>query len=77
MACQTCDHTMHNIADDTFWCPRCGTVKFQIGITEAPAAVKCFRRVLDDLPINRDWLDPAIERHGRECCWIPSERIPH
>jgi len=31
MACSTCDHTMHNLGVDgspVFWCPRCGTIKY-------------------------------------------------
>lgn len=30
MACPTCDHTMQMIGEgvNTFWCPRCGTIKF-------------------------------------------------
>lgn len=26
MACPTCDHTMHGLGEQWFWCPRCGTV---------------------------------------------------
>ncbi len=25
--CPTCEHTMQSVADDVFWCPRCGTLK--------------------------------------------------
>lgn len=30
MSCPTCDHTMQSIQGTikTFWCPRCGTLKF-------------------------------------------------
>lgn len=27
MACPTCDHTMHRLCDEWFWCPRCGTIR--------------------------------------------------
>jgi len=29
MSCQTCTHTMQEVAPELFWCPRCGTLKFQ------------------------------------------------
>jgi hypothetical protein len=28
MACETCTHTMQAIAEQVWWCPRCGTLKF-------------------------------------------------
>ncbi len=27
MSCPNCDHTMHRLTDDLFWCPRCGSLK--------------------------------------------------
>ena len=27
MPCPTCDHTMHQVGTDVFWCPRCGTIR--------------------------------------------------
>jgi hypothetical protein len=34
MACQTCDHTMQSITQGVFWCPRCGTLKFESGVPQ-------------------------------------------
>ncbi len=30
MSCATCDHTVQQISDGVFWCPRCGTIKCHI-----------------------------------------------
>jgi tRNA(Ile2) C34 agmatinyltransferase TiaS len=27
MSCPTCDHTMEQVVEDIFWCPRCGTLR--------------------------------------------------
>ena len=42
MACPTCDHTMQNIDDAVYWCPRCGTVRTirGAGIKEVPKLVE-------------------------------------
>lgn len=45
MACPKCDHTMQNIATiptTTFWCPRCGTIKFIQGGHEESETPKGF-----------------------------------
>lgn len=31
----------------------------------APIAIHLLKRIIDDLPSNRDWLDPSIEREAR------------
>ncbi len=38
MACPTCDHTLQRIAEETAWCPRCGTLVD--GNPEAPKLVE-------------------------------------
>lgn len=42
MACQVCDHTMQSITGGIFWCPRCGTLKFEMGVPqwESPRTLK-------------------------------------
>jgi hypothetical protein len=32
MSCPTCTHTMQTVAKETFWCPRCGTLKLRSGL---------------------------------------------
>jgi hypothetical protein len=29
MACLTCGHTMEGLCSGWFWCPRCGTVRYE------------------------------------------------
>lgn len=47
MACPTCDHTMQLVGEGykTFWCPRCGTIKF--GEREASEKPKLVDRALE------------------------------
>lgn len=32
MACPTCDHMMESIRVGVFWCPRCGSLKLDLGL---------------------------------------------
>jgi hypothetical protein len=48
MSCTTCSHTCHRLsADGVFWCPRCGTVRFQqTGMDSRPKLVELAHHVL-------------------------------
>jgi len=40
MSCPTCDHTMQ-LTEVTFWCPRCGTIKFGKTVTVPYLVKRC------------------------------------
>ena len=49
MSCPTCDHTMHGLGDQWFWCPRCGTILNRLDrehTTSIPKAVEQVRNWL-------------------------------
>lgn len=49
MACKNCDHTMQAVADQTWWCPRCGSLKYGVlGETQEPRLVSLVRELLGD-----------------------------
>lgn len=49
MSCPTCDHTMQGLADDWFWCPRCGTLQQKDDPNyDQPYLVERVRRLLAD-----------------------------
>lgn len=88
MACQTCDHTMQRVNDGTphvFWCPRCGTLKFESMVSpeqfEEPKLVQraftlCEAALFfaaEDETSEAAALEQA-ELAVRECCLPPSER---
>lgn len=86
MACKTCNHTMHSIADNVFWCPRCGTLYDQMQPSQTPP--KIIAHVRDVLAVlqllRRDtvavagWRDQQafvqMERALRECAFPPDQR---
>ena len=46
MACPICNHTMSNLRDVIFWCPRCGTIADHSdgGMYERPKLVEACRK---------------------------------
>jgi len=52
MSCPTCDHTMQRIENETFWCPRCGTLRLGPMI-EMPMLVERVRMFAGTL--GRSW----------------------
>ncbi len=85
MACRTCTHTMQAIADKLFWCPRCGSVKFQYEKggdewSEPKLVQRAFTLceatlffAAEDEGDKAAQLEKA-ERAVRECCLPPNER---
>ncbi len=76
MSCPTCSHTMHNVTEVTFWCPRCGTIKVggqEINIPEGEPYVpklvdRCqeFRKknpagIFEIVHVNDAWRITGIE----------------
>jgi len=90
MACRTCTHTMQAIADKVFWCPRCGSLKFQYAkggdewsepklIHRAFSLCEIALDLVAEFTSFHDETDNCIateqcEQAVRECCLPPDER---
>lgn len=84
MACPTCDHTMHPISLDVFWCPRCGTIRMRerektvddgvrtLNRDEVPMLVKRITEFAGILTDEHEELIREFERLGvRESIMLP------
>jgi hypothetical protein len=80
MACPTCDHTMQCVATNTFWCPRCGTLKMvDSRCPEEIVEPKLVRRAFNlcEEILTHAGLTEGIVRTEaavRECCLTPENR---
>lgn len=59
MACPTCDHTMHDICHQVYWCPRCGTVKGPVGSPAVPKLVERCREFQNE-----------VNEHELKAVWV-------
>lgn len=78
MACPTCDHTMHGVAEKPrlFWCPRCGTIKYdEVGRLDnigVPRLVERCREFEDKAHLHAN---PLWVRLGlKESIRVPEDR---
>ena len=46
MACPSCQHTMQGLGEGIFWCPRCGSIRYQ-GLVSVPCLVHRVRELHD------------------------------
>ena len=82
MACPACDHSMQNIAENMFWCPRCGTIKLPGGQSDQPMLVGRAKSLLSEMVWLRsqeprpaeDYIDKARELGIHESCMKAEER---
>ena len=54
MSCKTCNHTMQRVNDGlpkVFWCPRCGTLKSEVGYPEYEEP-KIVQRAINYMCVN-------------------------
>jgi len=67
--CPTCDHTMHSLADNIWWCPRCGTIKTQHEpcIYEPWLVERAVQYLVS--------LDPVKKSALQECCKKPDRVV--
>ena len=67
MSCQTCDHTMQCIFADLpriFWCPRCGSIKSDMGTHEEPKLIERVIEFAGHLTDEHQDLIDTFERLG-------------
>jgi hypothetical protein len=78
MPCPTCDHTMQQLTNGVFWCPRCGTLRRdgvdEFSIDMQPMLVKRCRQFTQDNGEGWEWkklwhrlgIQEAIHPPGRD-----------
>ncbi len=66
--CPTCDHTMHSLADNIWWCPRCGTVKTNHapGVFEPVWVRRATQYLISPDSVSKSALEECCKRPERE-----------